>query len=248
MARIRARLPVTVLAALAGHGLLAQWHAMAGCTWLWPGRAASPNLVAEGGQPLPGLLVESALPAELDWQALGHELTAQRWTDETLLVKVLLQQGAREVVTRDWAGQSRNMSFKLSLGIPWGKINRYLRVFRKGADSAAADGITQESSGISSVDAVHKIAVRPNELLTVDSTYLVPALSLRLHLQFGLRWDSRLAAQAVKYTFSGFIGFDSHAGAFSYSVIRRFTEMGFMEAAKVYGEAVLGELQARCER
>jgi len=246
MARGKAPLRSAALAALALVSL-AEGPSLLLATWrLWlPGPAWDPSTVAPPRPPLrpqgPSAaapprpaqqqLLEATLP-ELELAALREDLAAEVWTEESLLVKVLLRQGAQDVVTQPWAGQSRSMSLKLPLGIPWGKIRRYL---------GSVDDLLEEPTGASSVEAVHRVV--PTEgLVVVDSAYEVPMLSLSLHLRVALQQQHR---QGVKYTFSGWVEFENAStGLFSNRFVQRCMEMGFMEAAKRYGQAVLAELQA----
>jgi len=188
-------------------------------------------------------LVEAALPA-VNMEALEQELSGDVWSQESLFVKALLQEGAQEVKVSPPsadAGHEREMSFLMRTGIPWNKVRAFLRMQGKEQEVDAAVG--GGNAGLSSVKATHQILESSANSIKVKSTYVVTMPRLDLHLLVSL--------QNGKYTFDGAVEFFSWPSAsldlFQYGIVRKFMEASFMKALEHYGKTILAELRRRAE-
>lgn len=189
-------------------------------------------------------LVEAPLPA-VDLDALGEELSADIWSQESLLVKALLKEGAQKVEVSPPSsedGSEREMSFLMRTGIPWNKVRAFLRM--QGKEQEADAAVSGGEAGMSSVMATHQFDEISGDAIKMRSTYVVGTPRLNLHLQLALQKD--------QYSFDGGVEFFSWPSAsfdlFQYGIVRKFMEASFMKALEHYGKTILAEVGRRAEK
>mmetsp|Transcript_74803 Transcript_74803/g.148188 ORF Transcript_74803/g.148188 Transcript_74803/m.148188 type:complete len:268 (+) Transcript_74803:65-868(+) len=188
------------------------------------------------------MLVEAELSA-IDLVALQRELTANSWTGKTWLVKVLLNEGAEDMRIGPSVNHRRNMTFSLGLGIPWTKIDAFLRMQKTGS---AAPAVVEKAQQVSSVEATHTVEMQQSDGWGLRSTYIVPGLSVKLDIEVDFQERHRGGRAFVHYRFSANVEFtDTGPGnIFRYRFIRWSTELGFAAAVRRFGMALLAEVKA----
>lgn len=195
------------------------------------------------------VLLESTLP-DLDLGEVAQEMLADEWAEqENFMVKVLNANGARAMTVEPWVGKARNMTFKMRLGIPLGKILLYLRLASSDNAtevdaSASSEGV---GDGLTRVTSTHEVTVGKDKSLQVASRYLcyVPLLEvIEMRLVMTLRHGKPSAPcdadSCVRLSFGSFVDSGMESG-----FIANLMEKGFMQAAKSYGQALTAELHRR---
>jgi len=182
-------------------------------------------------------LVEASLP-DVDLNLLGQELLAETWSQESLMVKALLREGAQNIEVLSQRGKDREMTFLMRTGIPWSKV---LAFFRMQGKAKEADAAVTGKEGLSSVVALHRLEEASAESVRVKSTYVVKAPRMNLHM------DMRM--QNGRFSYDGGIEFFSwpseNFDMLQYGVVRKFMEASFMKAMEHLGKTTLAELGRR---
>mmetsp|Transcript_64907 Transcript_64907/g.141452 ORF Transcript_64907/g.141452 Transcript_64907/m.141452 type:complete len:253 (-) Transcript_64907:194-952(-) len=175
----------------------------------------------------------------LDQRAVAKELLSEEWTEDTLLIKLLMQQGAQAVKVQPRVGHTRGLDFKMHIGIPWGKVN--MRANIAGISSPA-----EMDSNFVDVNGKIRTVVRSDHGIVVNAIYSCHGRYLQgltINMRFVIRPNGcgSGARDCSKLLFSGGVSFPSWVQ--QDGLIARFMELGFMRAEKMYGQALHSELQ-----
>mmetsp|Transcript_7789 Transcript_7789/g.19806 ORF Transcript_7789/g.19806 Transcript_7789/m.19806 type:complete len:304 (+) Transcript_7789:69-980(+) len=186
------------------------------------------------------LLISSEIP-ELDVEGVARELEAEAWTEDSLLVKALVKEGAKNVATLPWTGRSREMTFDLRLGIPWETVRAYMQLSGRDREESMVTPTLAETE----ITARHSVYVSPSELVMVESTYAVASPALNLKMLFALHPASSIGGG--EYIFGVAVEYPpGHTASFlEYPIIRDFMNIGLVEASRHYGKTLLVELRGR---
>lgn len=187
-----------------------------------------PSACSGGGAKLDRLL-KLTLPG-VDGRALGRELLEESWSEQTLLVKVLRQFGARDLVVASRADGSKDMTFSLSnLGIPWEKVAYVLG--RQAVQQEVAQGGLAEWVSHATVEEL------PDEGVVADVEFVLDRLGLSMSFRIALRGNA--------FDFDAGVRKLDKGGILDNAIVWRFMRAGFMGAAKRFGQAVATELRLR---